>query len=374
VTRVTVAPSRVPRIAPSLFRIATMRMSLSLVSLLFAALLAGCGGGSGGGPEGGTGRVTLLVGDGPIDDLAEAWITVREVRLVMSGGKDEVVLDVPQKIELLGLRNLTEVLLMEEIVSGRVNKIRLLLDDLEVVREDGTRDVLDVPAGGWIDLNPQGGIEVRAGETITVFIDVDLARSVHVVAGGNGRMQFRPQVFVELLSAGDPSRLVRLKGIARGVNPTTDTWDLCDLRRESGDGSPENLVDCVHVDDAGSAVFANGAELADGVTVTAFGYMDFAAAEDTMDAEVLVTGTAKPIVPVDGTVTALTASPPSIGIDTDPTAATSLVTANLVSGARLIPRAGTTGAPAVSDVIEAFGFATGAPTTVDAFLAVYARP
>jgi hypothetical protein len=352
-----------------------MRISLSIVSLLFAALLAGCGGGSGGEPEGGTGRVTLLVGDGPIDDLAEAWITVREVRLVMSGGKDEVVLDVPQKIELLSLRNLTEVLLMEEIVSGRVNKIRLLLDDLEVVREDGTRDVLDVPAGGWIDLNPQGGIDVRAGETITVFIDVDLARSVHVVAGGNGRLQFRPQVFVELLSDGDPSRLVRLKGIARGVNPTTDTWDLCDLRRESGDGSPENLVDCVHVVDVGAAVFANGADqLADGVTVTAFGYMDFAAAEDTMEAEVLVTGAAKPIVAIGGTVTALTASPPSIGIDRDPTAATSLVTANLVSGARLIPRAGTTGEPAVNDVVEAFGFGTGTPTTVDAFLAVYARP
>ena len=51
-----------------------------------------------------------LIGDGPIDDLDQVWITVGAVELNMAGGKKEVVLDTPQSIELLSLRNLTEVL------------------------------------------------------------------------------------------------------------------------------------------------------------------------------------------------------------------------------------------------------------------------
>jgi hypothetical protein len=42
-------------------------------------------------------------------------------------------------------------------------------------------------------------------------------------------------VFIAIRSAGDPSRSVRLKGIARGVDPTTEGFDLRDLRGEAGD-------------------------------------------------------------------------------------------------------------------------------------------
>jgi Domain of unknown function (DUF4382) len=353
-----------------------MRLVTLIPMLVFALIAGGCGGGGSGGSQE-TGRVTMLVGDAPIDDLAEVWITVSEVELNMAGGKKNVVLNTPQRIELLSLQNLTEVLLSEEIVTGRINKVRLLLDKLEILRVGGTSpddlEVLDVPAGGWIELNPQGGIEVRAGETITMFIDVDLERSMHVTQGGNNSYEFRPQVFIEIYSEGDPSRIVRLKGTARGVNPTTDGWDLCDLRRESGDSSNENLMDCVHIVDAGASVFQNPSALEENSTVTAFGYMDFGAADDTMIAKVLVIGEEKPIVTEIGRVDALPDAD-TITIDIDPTDTEDLVTANLLSGAVIVERHGdTTATLDVEDDVEAFGFRA-ADESLDTFLVIHEDP
>ena len=107
-----------------------MRLITLIPTFVLALIAGGCGGGSGG--SGGSqemGRVTMLIGDAPIQDLTEVWITVSEVELNMTGGKKDVVLNPPQRIDLLRLQNLTEVLLSEEIVSGRINKVRLLLDN-----------------------------------------------------------------------------------------------------------------------------------------------------------------------------------------------------------------------------------------------------
>src|SRR5262245_30901202 len=315
-----------------------MRLRTLLAFFVSTIAVVGCGGGSGGSSSE-TGNVTMLVGDGPIDDLDQVWITVGAVELNMAGGKKEVMLDTPQTIELLSLRNLTEVLLSEEIVSGRVNKVRLLLDSMEIVRKGSVvREPIDLPAGGWIELNPQGGIEVRAGETITLFIDIDLERSMHVAQSGNGGYEFRPQVFIDLYSEGDQSRIVRLNGTARGVNPNSDGFDLCDLRRESGDGTNDNLLDCVHIIDADASVHANGAALEEGVAITAFGYMDFAAAEDTMNARVLVTGDEKPIESEVGRVDALPANQILIDVNQEPSEV--LVTADLLPDAVLVERHG----------------------------------
>lgn len=354
-----------------------MRLVTLIPTLVLALIAGGCGGGSGG--SGGSqqmGRVTMLVGDAPIQDLTEVWITVSEVELNMAGGKKDVVLNPPQHIDLLRLQNLTEVLLSEEIVSGRINKVRLLLDKLEILRQGGTSpadlEVLDVPAGGWIELNPQGGIEVRAGETITMLIDIDLEHSLQVTQGGNGSYQFRPQVFTEIYSAGDPSRIVRLKGTAHGVNPTTDGWDLCDLRRESGDSSNGNLMDCVHMVDAGASVYQNPSALEENSIVTAFGYMDFEAAEDTMNAKVLVIGEGKPIVTVTGRVDALAAG--TLTIDIDPTVAEVPVIANLLPGAVTVERHGdTTATLEVDDDVEAVGFRA-TDNSLDTFLVIHADP
>jgi hypothetical protein len=350
-----------------------MQFRALLFVLISAAAGVGCGGGSGS-DSSESGSLTMLIGDAPINDLDQVWITVGAVELNMAGGKKEVVLDTPQSIELLSLRNLSEVLLTEEIVSGRVNKVRLLLDSMEIVRKGSVEhESIDLPAGGWIELNPQGGIEVRAGESITVFIDIDLESSLHVVQNGNSGYEFRPQVFIEIYSEGDPSRVVRLNGTARGVNPSVDGFDLCDLRRESGDGGNENLMDCVHIVDADASVYENPSALEEGATVTAFGYMDFSATEDTMNARVLVIGEEKAIESDVGRVDGLPDAN-TILVDVDPEATELLVTAHLLPDAVVVERHGlTVETLEVEDLVETFGFRA-ADGSLDTFLAIHEDP
>lgn len=362
-----------------------MRVSKWVFALLFGLTVFGCGGGGSGGDNTATGSVTVLVGDGPIDDLEAVFLTVNEVRFNMAGGNDHVLLETPQEIELLQLGNLTEVLLMEEIVAGKVNKIRLNLDDLAIVRAGGDpadpadREMLPVPAGGWVELNPQGGFDVRAGETIHVVLDVPIEDSVQVVQNGTGEYRFRPQIFAEIHTEGESGRLVRLKGIARGVNDTVDGFDLCDLRREAGDGATNNnLFDCVHINDANAVVVENGDMLEENVTVTAFGFMDFSADEDTMNAEVLVAGTDQPIVAEKGTAKAVPPDPmvlEQLDMDGMPTE----LNVNLLPDWKSFPGVTTmpvtTDPVTVDDDVEAFGFRPD-PTvpSMDSFLFVYKRP
>jgi len=360
-----------------------------ILSLLLGLFVVGCGGG---GNDTTTGSVTVLIGDKPIHDLRAVWLTVREIEFNMTGGKKDVFVGMDEPINLLELTNLTEALMLnEEIVTGKVTKIRLLLDDLAIERvdspEDAEPEVVPVPAGGWIDLNPQGPFDVRAGETIYVMIDFVLDGSlVHVVETGIDEYRFRPQVLVEIKTEGDESRLVRLKGTARGVNPNDDTFELCDLRREAGDGSSNNLYDCVVIDmntdsEAGddTLVVENGSMLEENAMVTAFGFMDFDAPLDTMNAEVLVAGTDEPIIAEFGVATSV---PPSdLQIDQSAAGGPAQLDINLMAGWKSFPGVtdspATTGDAMVDDEIEAFGFTVDpatVPPSMDAFLFVYKRP
>jgi len=367
-----------------------MRISTWVLPLLLGLLVVGCGGGGGGSSAPATGFVTVLVGDKPIDDLRAVWLTVREIEFNMTGGKKHVFVGMDEPINLMELTNLTEALMInEEIVTGKGTKIRLLLDDLAIERkespEDAEPEMVPVPAGGWIELNPQGPFEVRAGQTIYVMIDFLLDDSlVHVVETDTDEYRFRPQVFAEIKAEGDESRLVRLKGTARGVNPNDDTFELCDLRREAGNGSSNNLYDCVIIDintdtETGddTLVIENGSMLEENAIVTAFGFMDFGAPEDTMNAEVLVAGMDEPIITESGIATSV--PPQDLEIDQSATGGPAQFNVKLMDGWKsfLTDDPETTGVPMVLDDIEAFGFAVEpatVPPSMDAFLFVYKRP
>lgn len=348
-----------------------MRIWKYFLVLLLGVLTFGCGGGGGGNDSQGAGSVTMLIGDGPIDDLAAAYLWVNEVRFNMAGGNETVALEMPQKIELLQLENITELLLIEQVPAGKINKIRLNLDDLRIVRKSDpdTEIMLPVPAGGWVELNPQGGIDVLPGQTIYVTLDMPVDSSVQVVANGNGEYRFRPEIFAELSA----SRLVRLTGTARGVNDTTDGFDLCDLQRPDDDG-PNNLIDCIHVNDANAVIVENGATLEENVTVTAFGFMDPDADEPTLNAEVLVTGTAEAIIAEKGTATAVPPADPMVLEQLDPMGMPFDFDVHLLPDTKSFPaNDGTTPPVMEMDRVEAFGFSTG-DTSMDSFLFVYKRP
>jgi hypothetical protein len=64
---------------------------------------------------------------------------------------------------------------------------------------------------GKIDLNPQGGIPVRAEETLAIRLDIDANKSIQLHSAGNsGKCIFRPVVFVDIEPVFVPDRCPRI--------------------------------------------------------------------------------------------------------------------------------------------------------------------
>lgn len=232
----------------------------------FAGLLSlvGCGGGGGsdtmsppstGNPTESTGTVHLTIGDNPIDGYDEVIVVIDEIRFLGSeDGQEQLLFDDAQTIDLLSLQNMTEFLGAFEVPAGSYNKIRLIISDLYLTVLDDTGNEImdervypDLPANGKIDLNPQGDFEVLAGANLFVEIDLDAGKSIKLVETGNGRLKFRPVVFVDILTLPDDGRLVHLMGMATNLGAIENQFDLCGIHRRSDDDSPDVSTDCVVV-------------------------------------------------------------------------------------------------------------------------------
>lgn len=230
---------------------------MRLASLLSVALVVvGCGGGGSGSgasptpPSGSggqsvqTGGIAVLLGDSPLDGVAEVNILVREVVLI--GGSDgQIDLDVTidEPINLLALQNLTELLVATDVPADTYSKIRLYIDELEIVEVDGDRELAQLPANGKIDLNPQGEFEISAGEDLVVQIDLDLERSIKLTQTGNSGYRFRPVVFIDVIDQSE------------GLRPSRFVGEL------EVDGGLVSL--CLEPDDCTPLAFADGALLLD---------------------------------------------------------------------------------------------------------------
>lgn len=223
-----------------------MAASRRFFVFLFIALILGvtglllsCGGGGGSGSSvgvtgsSGSGSVALMLADGPADDYQNIWMSVLEVILLPADGSALHPVTIfrssdPEgyEFDLLDLRDQDFLLTVKDnIPSGTYSKIRLKIntDRIIAVPKEG----IDAECGnnmgdlqiklpsGKIDLNPRGGIPVRAGETLAIRLDIDANKSIQLHSAGNsGKCIFRPVVFVDIEPVFVPDRCPRmLKGI-----------------------------------------------------------------------------------------------------------------------------------------------------------------
>ena len=288
---------------------------------VIAVLLSACGGGGGGSSAPATtpttppatGSLTVLLGDGPVADYDGFLLHIDRVVLLGDDGQDDVVLkDTPSVVDLLELRNITELLIDEEVVAGTYSKIRLEVSRIEAITRDDDGNVLesvdvDVPANGKIDLNPQGDFEIAEGDDLVVEVDIDLERSVRVHETGNGLLKFRPVVFVRILDALERQRLIRLFGQIDNI--ADDGFDLCRIDRLSDRVDepvdrcvPVEIADDVRVFDA-AGMPIDFADLANGDMVTVFGRVRFGTESETVIAHVIASGEAGAFAHIGGVVT-----------------------------------------------------------------------
>jgi hypothetical protein len=167
-----------------------MRFLLPFVTAMFT-VLGGCSGGGGGGS--GTGTIELLATDDPFAHaiVAEARITVSEIKLRGPGGWITLLDGPPIELDVLDLRNgVTAQLASAEIPVGSYDQLRLVVDEgyLKLIDDDEFSTALGnlhptstSTSGLKLDIDPP--LEVRAGETHSYLLDIDLTKTFKAVPG-----------------------------------------------------------------------------------------------------------------------------------------------------------------------------------------------
>ncbi|GMQ88629.1 MAG: hypothetical protein BMS9Abin09_0058 [Gammaproteobacteria bacterium] len=238
----------------SLFRI----FAVPVISVFLFACGGGGGGSNGGGSvatlsPAGTGTVTLLVTDAPNDDFNAINLTVIKAELLSDSGS--VTLFSGEKtFDLLQLANVTEIFSVTHIAPGTFNKIRLTLTKVELVKKDGTRVFPKLPGNGKLDLNPRGSFVVTAGATVLIQLDMDAEMSVKPVSTGQGEeYEFRPVVFVKIVTDKFGTKLVRLRGTVNNLDALAGTFEICRIEVQGlflDDDDKDGKPYCVMVDTA----------------------------------------------------------------------------------------------------------------------------
>lgn len=239
------------------------RFAAAFSVIALAAVLVSCGG-SGGGVDTSstrdTGSVGILLTDGPTAEFDVINITLREIRLLSDTGS-VTIFSGSKTIDLLKMRSHSELFaLTTDVASGEFEKIRLLVDKIELIKldVDGNVDELHdvkLSGNGKVDLNPRKPFYLNAGETLLIQLDIDAEKSLKVHESGNGKWHFRPVIFVDVIGDRQDNRLVRLSGEADDVDPAEGTFELCGTRVNSGwDG-------CIDVDATQSSIFGTNGEL-----------------------------------------------------------------------------------------------------------------
>ena len=235
------------------------RARMPILAAISSMVLAACGGGAGTAqqpvvqpppPEPAFGTVGLVITDKPTEMFSAINLDVEQAILI--GGDDGQVLlfEGPRHINLLDLTNYSEPVLFEQVEAGTYSKLRLILNELELVSMDGTEFWYPrLPGNGKVDLLDQDGFQVLPGRTMVIEVDIDANKSIKITSAGNADMyQFRPVVKVDILDGGLQDKLARVEGfVAEIYDDPAGSFRLCHAIEV------DNCID-VHTDE-GTSVF-----------------------------------------------------------------------------------------------------------------------
>lgn len=195
-------------------------LPLAGTALAVAALLAACGGSS---DDTGTGTMRLSLTDAPACGYDSVFVTVEKVRVHQSSSADdsdagwsEVVLDAPQRVDLLSLNNGTLLPLGQtELPAGSYTQMRLVLaantaaDPMAnaITPTGGEQTALTTPSGQQSGLKMNVNLDVPEGQVADFAIDFDACKSF-VKAGNSGKILLKPVLSVIPILSSAGQRIV----------------------------------------------------------------------------------------------------------------------------------------------------------------------
>jgi hypothetical protein len=198
----------------------------SLLLLIGAALLAGCGGGGSSSPMG---QLTLGVTDAPVDDATAVVVKFTAVELKPEDGEAFTVTLAPaESVDLLALAGGSSrtLLASHSVPAGKYLWIRLLIEAQEnqpssyIDLESGERFPLFVPSGSESGLKMIRGFTVAEGSNSNFTIDWDLRKSVIAPPGQSPNYLLKPVLrLVDNLQVGTIAGTVATALIPTGCTP-----------------------------------------------------------------------------------------------------------------------------------------------------------
>lgn len=148
--------------------------------------LAACGGGSGG-DAGRSGRLTLSIGDAPVDGASEVVVVFTGVTLHGPGGTRNIEFAEPRRLDLLAYQDGATADLLDgvEVEAGEYQWMRLAVlaeqnrnDGSYILFESGEQYPLYVPSGARTGLKLNRPFTVAAGGITRLVADFDLRKSI----------------------------------------------------------------------------------------------------------------------------------------------------------------------------------------------------
>lgn len=151
----------------------------TLPALMFssALVITGCGSSSSGSD---TGKLTLGLTDGPVENAEQVVVTFNAVELHGAENKT-ITFDKPKAINLLAYQGEDRIVLLDDEVlqAGNYQWIRLAVDEAgSYILIDGQQHPLDIPSGAQTGLKLNRGFTLAADGSTDFTIDFDLRKSV----------------------------------------------------------------------------------------------------------------------------------------------------------------------------------------------------
>jgi hypothetical protein len=179
---------------------ANLKFKFFLAATLSAILLASCS--SSDGNDGtGTSKVSVRMTDAP-GDYDQVNVEVLDVKIKSNSetGEDgwaSIGNIKPGVYNLLDLTGGVNVLLADnEVPSGNLGQIRLILGDKNTVVKDGVTYPLKTPSAQQSGLKLKVNQTLTAGATYDFLLDFDVEHSVVVEAGNSGSFNLHPVIRV----------------------------------------------------------------------------------------------------------------------------------------------------------------------------------
>lgn len=170
------------------------------ILLACALALPACGGGSGGGGDA-NGRLSLRIGDAPVDGASEVVVIFTGIELHSNGSTRTFDFPAPREVDLLAYQDGATFNLVEglEVDAGQYQWMRLKViaeqnrsDGSYILFESGEQYPLYIPSGAETGLKINRPFRIAAGGITRLVADFDLRKSIIAPPGLSPNYLLKP--------------------------------------------------------------------------------------------------------------------------------------------------------------------------------------